>query len=131
MAPLTPEKLTDIWKSGYCRATVEYGRLFTDDTPDGSLRRISWLRGHIPQCPDCAFAARLKAVEETLAQQIGPRAHAAFLLGRDTVEQPGYNDNLMREAIGRLAAEGHLTPAFVAWLGRVAKRGPYDPQESK
>lgn len=122
---LTPQKLTDIWKSGYCRQTVEHARTQTDDSPNGSLKRIEWLREHIKTCQDCFFATHLKAKEGTAAQQMGPRAHSAFLMGEDITKRPGYTPGLGQDALHALRQEGIATDAFYAWMRRAALRGKY------
>ena len=123
--PRVPKhKLDGIWRSGYCRATVEHAR--KTDAITGSAVRIAWLRTHIPQCQDCHFAAVLKAAEGQLAARIGPRAYVAFLAGtQDTTAALGYSDDLLREAITQLGRDGYLTDDFQAWMVGAAQRGPY------
>jgi len=84
--------------------TVEYARKQTDDSPEGSEKRVEWLRQHRLECDDCRFANILKEKEMEVAQRIGPRAYAGFLLGEDTTKAPGYNADLMRTAMDELRA---------------------------
>ena len=126
MAPrLSHAKLNDIWKSGYCRVTVEFARKQTDDSPDGSLKRVEFLRDHIQSCLDCACATILKSKEQEVAKKMGPRAHAAFLMGQDITRMPGYHATLVLEALEDLAAHGVMTDSFRAWMARAAKRKAY------
>lgn len=122
---LTRAKLTDIWRAGFCRLTVEYARKQTDDSPEGSEKRIAWLRQHREECDDCRFANILKEKEQEVAQRIGPRAYAGFLLGYDTTKAPGYSEDLVRQAMKELAEAGVVTPEFREWMARAARRGTY------
>jgi hypothetical protein len=105
--------------------TVEYARKQTDDSPEGSEKRVEWLRQHRLECDDCRFANILKEKEMEVAQRIGPRAYAGFLLGEDTTKAPGYNADLMRTAMDELRAAGIVTPAFREWMTRASKRTKY------
>lgn len=126
MAPrLSHAKLNDIWRSGYCRATVEFARTQTDDSPEGSAKRVAYLTKHILDCMDCACATILKSKEEEVAKKMGPRAHAAFFQGQDITHMPGYRSTLVLEAMQDLAAHGVLTDYFRAWMARAAKRKAY------
>jgi len=127
MAPrLSHTKLTDIWRSGYCRVTVEFARTQTDDSLDGSLKRVEFLKEHVKNCMDCACATVLKSKEQELAKKMGPRAHAAFLMGQDVIRMPGYNAVLLREVLETLDELPSITlDHFHAWMTRAAKRKVY------
>lgn len=122
---LTRAKLTDIWQAGFCRLTVEYARKQTDDSMEGSEKRIVWLTQHREECDDCRFANILKEKEQEVAQRIGPRAYAGFLLGEDTTKAPGYSRDLVRQAMDELTRAGIVTPAFREWMTRAGRRKAY------
>lgn len=126
MAPrLSHTKLNDIWRAGYCRDTVEFARTQTDDSPDGSWKRVEYLKKHIEECRECACANILKSKEEEVAKAMGPRAHAAFFMGQDITKMPDYRPALMHAALQELAAYGIMTDDFCAWMARAAKRKAY------
>lgn len=121
---LSDKKINDVWKSGYCRATVDHAAQ-TDNSATGSRRRIAFLTAHVDKCSDCGFAALLKAMEAEVAERIGSRAVAGFFRGENTVAAPGYRSNMVRDAIEELRRAGHVTPEFKGWMKRVSARGNY------
>ena len=126
---LTPQKLTNIWKSGYCRVTVEYTRTETDNSLEGGMKRTEFMQVHMCTCMDCYFASQLKIKESEVAKSMGPTAHAAFFLGEDVTKMPGYTRALLSEAMNKLRHElhqkGYPLAAFNAWLARAAARKAY------
>lgn len=126
-ARLTKEKVNDLWRSGYCRVTVEHARKKTDDSPEGAHKRIEFMREHIKTCEDCRFANILKNAEAEVAAMIGPQALSAFFQGQDVTQRPGYSPALVGQAMEKLAHAGVLTPEFLAWMRRAAARTKYKP----
>jgi hypothetical protein len=118
---LTRKKLDDIWRSGFCRKMVEHA-MTTEDTLQGSQARIEWLREHIPECDDCYYANLLKNEEAAVAEEMGPQALGAFMRGEDITQRPGYSPSLVKQAMDRIADQGRMTPEFVEWMHRAAKR---------
>lgn len=121
---ITRAKVDDIWRSGYCRKTVEHARK-TADTLQGSQERTEFLQEHVAECQDCHFAAILKAEEAAVATEMGPQAFGAFMRGEDILRRPGYTPKLVKQAMERIAARGQMTPEFVEWMHRAAKRKRY------
>jgi hypothetical protein len=124
---LPKEKLTDIWKSGYCRAIVEFART-TEDTPAGARTRLQHISKHISEglCEDCEFANRLKILEAEVAKFIGPSAYALFMRGGDITTLPEYERELGAVLDGAVAA-GIIPARMHAWMDEVAKRKEYQP----
>lgn len=118
---LTRAKVDDIWRSGFCRQTVLHA-LTTDDSLQGSKARVEWLEEHIHECKDCYFANILKGEEAAVATEMGPQALGAFARGEDILRRPGYTPALVKKAMERIAARGQMTPEFVEWMHRAAKR---------
>lgn len=122
MAKLTKEKINDLWRSGYCRKTVEYARKHTDNSTAGAQQRIKYLSSHIAHCQDCYFANVMKNAEAQVASWMGLEAEIAFQYGEDITKRPEYDLDLLRQALRGLMIDGHITPQFMRWMERVAKR---------
>ena len=120
--PLTKKKLNDLWRSGYCRATVEFAR-HTDDNEDGVTERKAYLRKHVLGCDDCRHANRWKNVERQVAERLGPQALQEFFQGLGPERYPGYRRHL-RDIVNEQADELQ-TPEIQSWLRRITARGPY------
>lgn len=122
--PLTKSKLTDMWKAGYCRDTVEHAAT-TDDSPRGSTERVEWLQEHVPGCAECEFANRLKMAEWRVAKKMGPRSEAEFIMGHDITKLPSYDSSLLEEELKliMLQLEPERGADFLEWMSESAQRG--------
>jgi hypothetical protein len=120
--PLTKKKLDDLWRSGYCRATVEHARN-TDDTQAGAEERVAFMTLHVKECEDCGHANVWKGVELRIAERLGPKAREEFFQGLGPERYPGYKRHL-RDILNERADELE-TPEIQSWLRRITARGPY------
>jgi len=104
-------KLQDIIRFGYCEKAVEYA---ASTTAADSAARITWMTGHIPSCPNCARASRLKALEADAAEALGPDAVSIFTHGGDITLLPGY-EAATDQAIDKGLKNGTLLPEDIRW----------------
>lgn len=127
--PLTDKKLTDMWRAGFCRATVEFART-TTDSPTDARKRLRYLEGHIVECMDCFLANKMKIIEYQTAEAMGPTAALAYIRGGNITRLPNFHQHFDRIFN---AAKKHdpiwSTPYAQEWITRSAARGPYVKEE--
>lgn len=129
--PLTDQKLTDIWRAGFCRKTVEFART-TTDSPTDAKRRLEYLRTHVVACMDCFLANAMKMIELRTAEAMGPTAALHYVRGGNITRLPNF-----RETFARIFEDAKKndplwsTPQAQAWITRMAQRGPYTQEEKE
>ena len=128
--PITPQKLNDMWRAGYCRTTVEFART-TTDSPTDAKRRLEYLEQHVKECKECCFANALKGVEYQVAQAIGPEAEMLYIRGGDITKLPAFQQHFPHIFSDACRFDPILSqPEFKAWLLEKGKRGDYNAFQS-
>lgn len=134
-------KIDDIWRSGYCRETVEHAKTTTPDAA-GARERTAYLSQHIGMrynadtdavelsdggCFECLCANVLKNIEGEVAAAMGPGFFTLFAKGGDVSTFSEFRP-VFERIMGAHFTEGKLLTieGFMNWLTRAAGRGPYD-----
>lgn len=133
---LSNKKINDMWRSGYCMTVINHARA-TNDTIEGSARRMMFLTQHVESCETCRYATMAKEIEHDVARRLGPRAERLFLHGEDPRNNPKWKPAI--EAAVRAVKEGrlparhmHYDPDKVfAWMARTAqqRKEPLVPED--
>lgn len=122
---LDQKTLKQMWLSGFCMQTCNFAAN-TEDSGGGSTKRVAHLQRHIKECNDCNFASRMKVKEMDVAEKIGPDALAASMMGGDVTKHPGFNpdmmDDAMEEIFDGLKSEGLSYVDFKAWFDNTMER---------
>jgi hypothetical protein len=130
---LSREKLSDIFRAGYCIATVRFAQN-TDDNPAGARQRLHYLQLHITNehCEDCDFANRLKALEAVVAQRMGAKAYALFLHGGDITKVTGRDETTYEktlvQVIDAAITAGIIPERMRNWMATVSERQDFEAE---
>lgn len=133
---LSNRKINDMWRAGYCMKVIDHART-TENTVEGSARRMMFLTKHVETCENCRYACMAKEIEHDVAAHLGPKAERQFLYGEDPRDHPMWKPAI--EAAVRAVKEGrlaarhmHYDPEKVfAWMQRTAeqRREPLVPED--
>jgi hypothetical protein len=126
---LSPEKINDMWKSGYCPTLIEHAKT-TDLGPMGAVARTSFLEIHIKVCRDCFHATVMKTVQGNAAELMGAEAMACFQTGGDITKLSGFQE-AMQNAVRGLLKSKYATDRFFDWWRVVVSRIDYEKEASR
>ncbi len=115
---LTKERLTQIWRAGFCAPAV----LMAGETEiNEGESRLSWMKGHLDFCSDCKKANFLKSLEHAAACQLGPAVERAFHRGDDITGIRGANIAIA-EVLNKALMSGTIDQAYLMWMSGISVR---------
>ena len=110
--------LDEIWYSGYCNEMVEFASTTALDSA-GPQERITWLKAHAPDCPDCRNAIFFKDMEGKIAKDLG--FFEEFKNGGDVTQRPEFQANFAKY-FASAVAQKRINMTVLAWMEQMAKR---------
>lgn len=126
---LSPEKINDLWQSGYCSTLIEHAKT-TDLGPMGAIARTSFLEVHIRVCRDCFHATVMKNVQANAAELMGAEASTLFQAGGDIATLEGFQE-AMQNAVRGLLKSKYATDRFFEWWRKVVARNDYEKEATR
>ena len=125
MSKLSKERLNEVWRSGYCRATVRFAAT-TDDDAIGKHQREEFMKVHLggvggQVCADCAYANHLKLIEAGVAYKLGREQYEAFLRGKNITTHPRFAQ-VFAEMMEKAIESGGVDEKMAEWMSTRSKR---------
>jgi len=110
--------LDEIWYSGYCNGMVEFASTTALDSA-GPQERVTWLKGHAPDCSDCRNAIFFKDMEGEIAKELG--LFEEFRNGGDVTQHPRFQQTF-GNFIATAVVQGRVNLTVLAWMEEMLKR---------